>query len=143
MRGLGDRIFWSGCRSKSGFGFQCRSLFVCNQLFIIPLHAARRARAATPPLPGQRWWGFSRYPISSTTDCCQPKLGLLRSKAPTKEKSKGRTKKEKRKKNKSSPPKADERQRKEEEKVHSQGGPWLSVFPGLSARGAVVGHPML
>ena len=29
--------------------FNNSNMFVCNQLFIIPLHAARRAMAAAPP----------------------------------------------------------------------------------------------
>ena len=31
---------------------------VCDLVFIIPLQAARRAMAAAPPLPKQRWWAF-------------------------------------------------------------------------------------
>ena len=31
---------------------------VCDLVFIIPLQAARRAMAAVPPLPEQRWWAF-------------------------------------------------------------------------------------
>ena len=31
---------------------------VCNVVFAIPLHAARRAMAAAPPLPKQRQWAF-------------------------------------------------------------------------------------
>ena len=45
------------------------SLFVCNLVFIIPLHAARRAMAAVV--------GFSKIRFSSTVNRCRLKQGLL------------------------------------------------------------------
>ena len=42
-------------------GGKCRFLFVCHLVFNTPLHVARRAMAATLPLPLKATAGFYRY----------------------------------------------------------------------------------
>ena len=92
--------------------------------FVILYSVSRYMR---PEGPWQRWSAFSTYPVSSTTDCHQPKVG---SPAHQKALTKGRTE-ERSKRKRNRPPRKSVAPRKDEGKEYTSkaGRPSLLSFP--------------